>query len=156
MGRNRYTPAEQEFYRRYLNSPAWRARRLRALELAGRRCQFETFLPGSNAGPRCTRTRYLDVHHQTYARLGREQDSDLLVVCWAHHMIEHLLWQRCASCTRVILGYDTIAEEWLAQSLFRRGIDLDNGPENRACLPNKEELIDEAGRYCSECLHLVR
>jgi len=60
-------------YIRYINSEAWRKRRARALKLAGHRCQV------------CGRNWSLQVHHNTYERLGHEADSDLLVTCASCH-----------------------------------------------------------------------
>ena len=64
-------------YRQHLRSPAWR-RRAHALKCArGLRCERCGATYGS-AGK-------LQVHHRTYARLGRELDEDLLVVCVRCH-----------------------------------------------------------------------
>ena len=48
-------------YRSYLQTPEWQAKRGRALQRAGYRCQVCT----GSGGP-------LDVHHRTYARRGAE------------------------------------------------------------------------------------
>ena len=65
-----------EEYRAYLASDEWKARRLRAITLAGGCCQ------GCGAAP----SDGLDVHHRTYERLGDERDDDLLVVCRPCHV----------------------------------------------------------------------
>jgi len=63
----------------YLRSPHWRRRRARAVALAGGRCT------------RCGRpSRRLEVHHRTYARLGRERDRDLEALCPLCHDRRHL------------------------------------------------------------------
>jgi len=67
----------REFYHAYLNSPAWRSRRNRAISLAGWRCE------------RCTAKRDLQVHHRTYERLGAERDEDLEVLCADCHEGHH-------------------------------------------------------------------
>lgn len=72
------TARARDFYLAYLNSPAWKTRRNRALQLADWRCQ------------RCSGKRDLQVHHRTYDRLGREWDQDLEVVCAACHEAHHL------------------------------------------------------------------
>jgi hypothetical protein len=64
-------------YEDYLQTPWWRARRNRALALAGYRCQ------------RCPAKRNLEVHHRTYERIGAELDDDLEVVCRGCHEGEH-------------------------------------------------------------------
>lgn len=61
------------YYLDYMRSALWRTRRKRALERAGYRCQV------------CGATRRLEVHHVTYANLGRERDADLTVLCWWCH-----------------------------------------------------------------------
>ena len=66
-------------YLAYIHSPEWKARRVRALQLAGHRCQV------------CGETRGLQVHHVTYANLGRELDRDLTVLCWWCHLFN--TWQ---------------------------------------------------------------
>jgi len=68
----------QREYRAYLRSPEWRARRRRALALAGDACEV------------CGKGGRLEVHHTTYARLGKERLSDLVVLCrrchrWVHN-----------------------------------------------------------------------
>lgn len=60
-------------YLAYINSSAWRARRLRALDRADRRCQV------------CGERKWLQVHHVSYERLGHEADADLTVLCWWCH-----------------------------------------------------------------------
>lgn len=66
-----------DFYQVYLNSSDWRVTRNRALQRANYACQ------------RCGVARRLEVHHRTYARLGRELDSDLEVVCFGCHTAHH-------------------------------------------------------------------
>src|SRR5687768_12923038 len=70
--------ASREFYLAYLNSPAWRATRNRALRLANWTCQ------------QCGGKRDLQVHHRSYERLGREWDQDLEVVCDDCHREVHI------------------------------------------------------------------
>lgn len=153
MGRNRYTPQEQEFYRRYMNSPAWKARRASRLALAGHRCEFVTthYKPGLAEEVRCPRTTYLECHHNTYARLGCERDKDLDVFCWFHHQIEHLLWKKCTLCGQPCLGYDALAELWLSATLAQLGIDLDAGAVRWRDLPTKERLAERIDSRCARC-----
>ena len=65
-------------YADYIQSADWRMRRNRRLRIAGWRCE------------RCGDGRALEVHHLTYARLGREWDQDLEVLCGDCHHGEHL------------------------------------------------------------------
>lgn len=64
-------------YRRYLQSAHWGERRAAALKYANHQCQ------------RCGSSRYLQVHHKTYERLGDERLSDLMVLCDACHVDVH-------------------------------------------------------------------
>lgn len=62
----------------YLQNDHWKATQKRALLRAGGYCQ------------RChQRGLPLDVHHLTYRNLGRERESDLLVLCRDCHQKEH-------------------------------------------------------------------
>jgi hypothetical protein len=64
-------------YGSYLRSPHWRARRERALLRAGYRCQL------------CRTPQGLSVHHNTYANLWEEEDTDLVVLCDSCHGRHH-------------------------------------------------------------------
>ena len=72
------TSRGREFYLAYLNSPAWRTRRNKALKDAGYQCQ------------KCAARRNLQVNHLTYERLGAEWDQDLEVLCQDCHGAHHL------------------------------------------------------------------
>ena len=63
------------FYEEYIISPEWKYRRIRALWLAGWRCEScgDDFEPG------------LHVHHLTYRNMGNELDNDLQVLCRVCH-----------------------------------------------------------------------
>lgn len=65
-------------YAEYLASSHWSKRRKVALEKAGRKCSA---CKSASDG--------LDVHHNTYERLGEELDSDLLVLCRPCHALFH-------------------------------------------------------------------
>lgn len=158
MGRERYSPQEQEFYRNYLKSPAWRLRKEGRIKKSGHRCEFVTthHEPGKTSEVRCHRTRYLCVHHNTYERLGNEPDTDLDVFCWFHHQIEHLLWmKKCNICGQPCLGYDSLAELWLQATLAQMGIDLDGGRVNWDVLPTKEALAVQIHATCMRCRGIV-
>lgn len=62
-------PAYKDTHNAYLLSAEWEERRKRALRRAGQKCQA------------CSGTRELQVHHNTYARVGHEFDTDLFVMC---------------------------------------------------------------------------
>jgi 5-methylcytosine-specific restriction endonuclease McrA len=64
-------------HRVYLQTKEWRDKRLKALKRAGYACQI------------CKAVDELDVHHNTYERLGREYLSDLVVLCRTCHDVFH-------------------------------------------------------------------
>jgi hypothetical protein len=153
MGRQRYTPQEQAYYRNYINSAKWRLRKEARIAKAGGRCEFVTthYLEGGPVEVRCGRTRYLCVHHNTYERLGDESDKDLDVYCWIHHMVEHLLWKKCHICGEPCLGYDSIAEQWLEATMLQMGVDFDTGNPRWNALPTKEQLAEQIHHTCFHC-----
>lgn len=65
-----------DWYDRYLRCDAWQETRERALAAAQHSCQ----VCGSQA---------TQVHHRTYARVGRERLSDLLALCRDCHESVH-------------------------------------------------------------------
>lgn len=76
--RKRIRRLRQMPYASYLQTRHWARMRRRALERAHFRCEG------------CpTRSRVLDVHHLTYARLGCELPDDLMVLCRPCHDFEH-------------------------------------------------------------------
>jgi len=66
-----------EFYETYLNSPEWQSRATAAKDRAGWKCSL------------CSRRRGLEVHHNTYDRLGQEDPTDLVVLCSRCHRTHH-------------------------------------------------------------------
>lgn len=70
---------QEDFYKKYIVSPQWKKKRKQALERANHKCE------------KCNGTKELEVHHLTYDRLGREELSDLLVVCKHCHPAEDKL-----------------------------------------------------------------
>jgi len=66
-------------YTLYIQSPQWKARRLKILDFVRHRCQF--------CGEQSSR---LEVHHNNYENLGHEKYSDLVVLCWYCHFM--LTW----------------------------------------------------------------
>lgn len=64
-------------YKAHLKSPAWARIRKAALQRAGYRCQF----CGLSLDRLRLIGRHLQVHHNTYENLGREQPEDLTVLC---------------------------------------------------------------------------
>ena len=67
----------QQTYSEYIQSDAWKMRRQRALALAENHCQV------------CNSPARLEVHHNTYERLGHERDADLVVLCHDCHKMFH-------------------------------------------------------------------
>lgn len=64
-------------YAEYLKSDHWKMTRRLVLEMFAYRCG------------RCSSTTQLNVHHQTYERLGAEELSDLEVLCRRCHADHH-------------------------------------------------------------------
>jgi len=67
----------KDTYQDYLQSDWWKSRRKRAMKKALYACQI------------CKETKDLQVHHNTYERLGDELDSDMIVVCRNCHEMIH-------------------------------------------------------------------
>lgn len=65
-------------HREYLRTPEWRRVRAAALDRAGHRCSLDR-----------SHTEDLEVHHNTYERIGAELASDLVVLCRACHRLHH-------------------------------------------------------------------
>lgn len=66
-------------YRTYIRSQKWRETARAARERAGHKCQL------------CGRTdERLEVHHNSYKRLGREKPDDLVCLCATCHRLHHV------------------------------------------------------------------
>jgi hypothetical protein len=74
---NALTDRQREYREVYLRSDHWRETRAAALERAEHKCQV------------CAATKRLDVHHNTYERLGQERPADLVVLCRTCHDRHH-------------------------------------------------------------------
>lgn len=70
-------PMTKKEYAKYLASGNWAVVKLAAKRRAKWRCQV------------CSSKYGLEVHHNTYARLGNEEASDLLVLCRKCHRLYH-------------------------------------------------------------------
>ena len=69
---------DKKSYAAYLNSSSWKQKRKIALKRACYRCQL------------CSQAQTrLEVHHNSYERLGREQIEDLCVLCTSCHKKHH-------------------------------------------------------------------
>lgn len=64
-------------YAAYLKTEHWQQTRAKALKRAGYKCQL------------CAATERLDVHHNTYERLGGEKPTDMVVLCRDCHKTHH-------------------------------------------------------------------
>ena len=64
-------------YGEYLNSEWWQQRRAKALAEGGHKCRI------------CAASATLEVHHNTYERLGHERAADLVVLCRKCHQLFH-------------------------------------------------------------------
>lgn len=64
-------------YADYLRTEHWQQTRAKALKRAGHKCQL------------CAASSQLEVHHNTYERLGGEKPTDLVVLCRNCHKAHH-------------------------------------------------------------------
>ena len=64
-------------YSEYLKTEGWKTRRAAAIKRAGNHCQV------------CKSPDRLEVHHNTYERLGHERAADLVVLCRSCHQTFH-------------------------------------------------------------------
>lgn len=67
------------WYNKYLLSAAWRRRRARIIRARNRTCAICKWQAGER------QVYMLQCHHLTYARVGRERDEDLQVLCEGCH-----------------------------------------------------------------------
>lgn len=68
---------ERSRYQRYIQSAEWRLFRMNLFAKRGARCET------------CGNVRNLQVHHLTYARLGKELDGDVRILCEPCHRKTH-------------------------------------------------------------------
>lgn len=66
-----------EEYREYLNSSAWKQKRLKVLNRAKFTCE------------RCRKNQATQIHHKTYERVFKERLGDLQALCGDCHMEVH-------------------------------------------------------------------
>lgn len=64
-------------YKLYLKSDEWKRTRRWALDRAGNKCQL------------CKSGDKLNVHHNDYSRLGKEEPADIIVLCERCHRKHH-------------------------------------------------------------------
>lgn len=64
---------QKSIYAEYLKSDHWKTTRRLALEHYGNKCD------------ECGTTEKLEVHHKTYKNIGKENLSDLRILCRKHH-----------------------------------------------------------------------
>lgn len=64
-------------YKEYLKSKEWQRTRRWALDRAGNKCQL------------CKSDKSLDVHHNNYINIGKEEPSDVIVLCNKCHRKFH-------------------------------------------------------------------
>lgn len=119
-------------YADYLVSAEWKLSRKNALQRASHRCQSPSceleylrslsdaelaFEEDEMLPPHAYR---LEVHHLTYARLGRELPDDLIVLCPACHAAAHGLAHQDAPFTKSFEQALTGAIQQM-EAAFRRG-----------------------------------
>ena len=86
---NHRRKADRQYrYKKYMQSPEWKAIRQCAIDRSGRQCEYEKEVetPYGVHSIRCPQKHRLTVHHKTYARFGgKELPGDLQVLCKHHH-----------------------------------------------------------------------
>jgi 5-methylcytosine-specific restriction endonuclease McrA len=82
-------------YAEYLRSEQWRQTAATAKE----RSPYCALCPARDG---------LEVHHRTYARLGREWPSDLTVLCDRCHRRQHGTFDECAD-RQLVLALEDVA-----------------------------------------------
>ena len=74
--RKPYRRNNKAYYNNYMNSPNWKVKRQKIMKKAGYKCR------------QCG-ARAVNVHHETYRRLGNERDTDLTALCRNCHRRKH-------------------------------------------------------------------
>ena|ERR1041385_6770925 len=64
-------------YSQYLITQHWQDLRQRLFNVRGKKCE------------RCDSEKEIEIHHKTYERIGKEELSDLLILCRTCHGEEH-------------------------------------------------------------------
>ena len=72
-----FYPRWRAWYKVYLTSPVWRSTASRIKARDGHRCRL------------CNSPDCLQVHHRTYERVGKEEDTDLVTLCDECHELFH-------------------------------------------------------------------
>jgi hypothetical protein len=111
----------QAAYRDYLRSAEWKARRDRALHEGGNRCRLDA-----------SHTGRLEVHHNSYERLGSERSEDLVVLCDECHRRHH--------------GYELAERRRTAQQTATDGNAALDGPIVVDVAARHAELAGKPGR----------
>jgi hypothetical protein len=127
-------------YQHYLQTPQWAATRARRLAKAANQCEFQITKghdPEYQYHIRCTATTNLHVHHLNYRSLSAESDSDLIVLCHFHHLVQHVLEAECELC-----GYEIVFHQCDAVAMVESAIETygDDAPLD-AILPE----------FCDSC-----
>lgn len=109
------TPARAT-YERYIASEAWRGRRERYFAVQPRRCKA------------CGAAERVHLHHLSYAKMGREPDSDLMALCEPCHDLVHRFYRATDAgtlrqATYRVVGLVTGGNRYAAAVKLPGGID---------------------------------
>jgi len=97
-----YNSISKKKYKDYIKSPQWKRKRAIAIRLSGGKCKF------------CNSNKNLQVHHNNYVTLGRENiERDLIVLCENCHTTEHKIRnpnlfikiKKCKKCKSDLMQY---------------------------------------------------
>ena len=87
-------------YLKYLLSDVWLARKKKYYETHDKKCYI------------CSEAVGIDLHHCSYKRLGKEEDSDLVPLCKEHHKIVHV-WARGKKSKKLRQAHGRVKEAFL-------------------------------------------
>ena len=144
--------AKRKFYERYTKSNEWKAVRQRRLARAGYCCEHVDTTFDGKYQVRCQRRKYLTVHHLHYGSLGAEEDTDLEVLCWAHHMAHHLM---CCTCRRCQQPVFVSIEDALDHVIMLAGDVEQHSTIVWSALPKQAEVFCSVSPLCQFCTEIV-
>lgn len=96
---------QSQRYTDNLASPGWKARRDHMLDIANNRCEW---CSGTNVE--------LQVHHLHYRTLGKEDPTDLIVLCDDCHLLIHNPGSEPdqAQLARIAFAHPATFQDWLS------------------------------------------
>lgn len=115
-------------YKEYLASDAWKIKRDEALERANHRCQL------------CSETKRLNVHHNTYDRLGDELPGDLITLCRRCHLVFHV--RRDKRTSKKMIAKDPSLAELPKRIAALPKLKVPNSPKKQKAWGTPTPILD--------------